>query len=126
MAIYAGCMAGVAQTLVATWAGSGQVDLDRETRRLTLRVPGQSLFGIDLDAQAEALGPALDRAARFVSHRALQSVRAPEPASPESDRTRSHAPASGAVSTRLHEHPWVAHPRAGPVHVSAGVRGTRR
>ncbi len=77
VAIYASCMAGVAQTMAAEWARSDQVDLDRETRRLTLRVLGQSLFGSDLGAQAEVLGPALDRAARFVSHRALQPVRAP-------------------------------------------------
>jgi cytochrome P450 len=77
VAIYAGRMADIAQTSAATWARAGSIDLDKETRRLTMRVLGQSLFGLDLGAQAEELGPPLNRAVQFVTDRSLQPVRAP-------------------------------------------------
>lgn len=77
VAIYASRMADIAQTSAATWAKAGSIDLDKETLRLTMRVLGQSLFGLDLGAQAEALGPPLNRAVQFVTDRSLQPVRAP-------------------------------------------------
>lgn len=77
VAIYADRMAEVAESMAAEWVEAGMIDLDHETRRLTLRVLGQSLFGVDLSDRAEALGPPITRVLQFVTRRGLQPVRAP-------------------------------------------------
>ncbi|MGU3584021.1 cytochrome P450 [Rhodococcus sp. C26F] len=77
VALYADRMAETADAMATEWLERGTVDLDRETRRLTLRVLGRSLFGIDLSGQADTLGPHLTRALQFVTRRGLQPVRAP-------------------------------------------------
>lgn len=77
VAVYADCMAESAGTLAESWAAAGSIDLDLETRALTLRVLGQSLFGLDLGDRAESLGQPLTRTVQFVTRRAIQPVRAP-------------------------------------------------
>lgn len=77
VAVYADRMAEIAQSMAAGWAASGAIDLGRETRRLTLRVLGHSLFGLDLSDHADDLGPPLTRSVQFITRRSLQPVRAP-------------------------------------------------
>jgi cytochrome P450 len=53
------------------------VDLDEEMRRLTLRVVGRSVFGLDLGESAEELGPHVRRVLLWVTNRSLRPVRSP-------------------------------------------------
>ena len=55
VAEYAGHMAGAADALAREWIDRPEIDLDRECRRLTLRVIGRSVFGLDLGERAETL-----------------------------------------------------------------------
>lgn len=77
VAVYAECMAESARVLAESWAAAGSIDLDLETRSLTLGVLGQSLFGIELGDRAETLGRPLAHTVQFVASRSLQPVRAP-------------------------------------------------
>lgn len=74
---FASHMAAIADESAAAFAAAGEVDLDAEMRRLTLRVIGRSVFGLDLDSQAADLGPHVRRVLEYVTHRALRPVRAP-------------------------------------------------
>jgi cytochrome P450 len=64
---YAGHMAAAAQTLVDGWRDGATVDLDTECRALTLRALGRSVLGLDLDARADTVGPALRTWQRSIS-----------------------------------------------------------
>lgn len=77
VAVYADRIAEVADTMAAEWSEGGSIDLDTETRRLTLRVLGRSLFGTDLSEKSEAVGVPLGQVVQFVGRRALQPIRTP-------------------------------------------------
>lgn len=77
VAEYAGHMAEAAETVAADLIGRGSADLDAQMRRLTLRVIGRSVFGVDLGADAELLAPAVARCMRWMTHRSLRPVRSP-------------------------------------------------
>ncbi len=74
---FAGHMAAAAGALTEEWIDRGTVDLDEQTRRLTLRVLGRSVFGLDLGEQAEFLGPHLRVLLRWITARSGRPVRAP-------------------------------------------------
>lgn len=74
---YVGHMATAAESLAADWIRRGQVDLDRQTRLLTLQVLSRSVLGMDLGPRAEALGPHVKRVLTYTMRRAIQPVRAP-------------------------------------------------
>ena len=69
---YAGHMAAAAQALVDGWRDDVTVDLDTECRALTLRALGRSVLGVDLDARADTVGPALRTALSWIADRALR------------------------------------------------------
>jgi cytochrome P450 len=75
---YAGHMATAAQTVVADWRDGATVDLDAECRALTMRALGRSVLGMDLDARAETVGPALRTALSWVTDRATRPVNLPQ------------------------------------------------
>ena len=75
---YAGHMAAAAQTVVDGWRDGATVDLDAECRALTLRALGRSVLGLDLDARAETVGPALRTALTWVADRATRPVNLPQ------------------------------------------------
>jgi cytochrome P450 len=75
---YAGHMAAAAQTLVDGWRDGATLDLDTECRALTLRALGRSVLGIDLDASADAVGPALRTALSWVADRGTRPVNLPQ------------------------------------------------
>ncbi|WP_395727713.1 cytochrome P450 [Nakamurella sp.] len=77
VATFAGHMAESADTLTAEWIDRGVVDLDEQTRRLTLRVIGRSVFGLDLGERAEQLGPHVHVLLGWLTARAQRPVRAP-------------------------------------------------
>src|ERR1700744_6326513 len=67
VARYAGHMAAASQAVVDGWGDGVTVDLDTECRALTLRALGRSVLGLDLDARAETVGPALRRALSWIA-----------------------------------------------------------
>ncbi|MBV8181858.1 MAG: cytochrome P450 [Mycobacterium sp.] len=75
---YAGHMAAAAQTLVDGWCDGATVDLDTECRALTLRALGRSVLGLDLDARADTVGPALRTALTWVADRCTRPVNLPQ------------------------------------------------
>jgi cytochrome P450 len=75
---YAGHMAAAAQALVDGWRDDVTVDLDTECRALTLRALGRSVLGVDLDARADTVGPALRTALSWIADRALRPVNLPQ------------------------------------------------
>src|SRR5690349_7912938 len=77
VATFAGHMAGSAATLTDEWIGHGAVDLDEQARRLTLRVIGRSVFGLDLGERAEQLGPPVRVLLNWLTARSQRPVRAP-------------------------------------------------
>jgi cytochrome P450 len=75
---YAGHMAAAAQTVVDGWCDGATVDLDTECRALTLRALGRSVLGLDLDARADTVGPALRTALAWVADRGSRPVNLPQ------------------------------------------------
>ena len=75
---YAGHMAAAAQALVDGWCDGVTVDLDTECRALTLRALGRSVLGLDLDARADTVGPALRTALSWIADRAVRPVNLPQ------------------------------------------------
>ncbi|MCK0175773.1 MULTISPECIES: cytochrome P450 [Mycobacteriaceae] len=74
---FGGDMAEAAETVVAGWTEGGDVDLDAECRRLTLRALGRSVLGLDLDARADCIAEPLRTALGYIAGRATRPVRAP-------------------------------------------------
>jgi cytochrome P450 len=66
-----------ADTVAAGWLDGGEIDLDAECRRLTLRALGRSVLGLDLDEHADALAEPLRIALTYIADRALRPARAP-------------------------------------------------
>ena len=75
---YAGHMAAAAQALVDGWRDDVTLDLDTECRALTLRALGRSVLGLDLDARADTVGPALRTALSWIADRAMRPVNLPQ------------------------------------------------
>src|SRR6201991_3489652 len=71
---YAGHMAATAQSVVDSWVEGAEIDLDAQCRRLTLRALGRWVLGLDLDASADAIGPALRTALSWVADRVSRPV----------------------------------------------------
>ena len=74
---FAGDMAAAAEMIADGWADGAQIDLDAESRRLTLRALGRSALGLDLDQRADALANALTSSVSYIAGRATRPVRAP-------------------------------------------------
>lgn len=74
---FAGDMAEAARSVSERWPDGSVVDLDAETRRLTLRALGRSVLGLNLDEHAEAIGDPLQTAVAYVSDRSVSPLPAP-------------------------------------------------
>ncbi|HEV7422364.1 MAG TPA: cytochrome P450 [Mycobacterium sp.] len=74
---FGGHMAQAAETIAESWGSAGEVDLDTECRRLTLRALGRSVLGLDLDAQADRIAEPLQVMLKHVSDRTAAPVRLP-------------------------------------------------
>jgi hypothetical protein len=89
-------MSGAADTIANSWADAGEIDLDTECRRLTLRALGRSVLGLDLDERADALAEPLRIVLTYIADRGLAPVRAPKwlptPAPPSTRRGGDHPP----------------------------------
>lgn len=75
---YAGHMATAAQMVAERWRDGQLVDLDIESRALTLRALGRSVFGLDLDERADSVGPALRTALGWIADRASRPLNLPQ------------------------------------------------
>ena len=75
---FAGHMAQAAEQVSGSWSVGEQIDLDTECRTLTLRALGRSVLGLDLDERADAIGPALRTALKWVADRGLRPVNPPQ------------------------------------------------
>lgn len=69
---------GETPTAIDGWRDGATVDLDTECRALTMRALGRSVLGLDLDAKADAVGPALRTALSWVADRATRPVNLPQ------------------------------------------------
>lgn len=69
---------GETPTVIDGWRDGATVDLDTECRALTMRALGRSVLGLDLDAKADAVGPALRTALSWVADRATRPVNLPQ------------------------------------------------
>jgi cytochrome P450 len=74
---FAGHMTHAAEMVSERWLAGTQVDLDFESRRLTMRALGRSVLGIDLDEHADAIAEPLRVALSYIADRSLSPVRAP-------------------------------------------------
>ena len=74
---FGGQMSRAAQTFVDRWDDGGEVDLDVECRRLTMRSLGRSVLGIDLNERADVIAEHMHVASSYTTDRALRPVRAP-------------------------------------------------
>jgi cytochrome P450 len=70
-------MSQAAETIVASWTPDGDIDLDAQSRRLTMRALGRSVLGLDLDDSAEAVAEPVRIALTYIADRALSPIRAP-------------------------------------------------
>jgi cytochrome P450 len=74
---FGGHMSEAAAMIARSWGEGANIDLDTEARRLTMRVLGRSVLGIDLDERAEALAEPLNVALAYAADRGMRPVRAP-------------------------------------------------
>ena len=74
---FGGDMFRAADTVAAGWPDGGEIDLDAECRRLTLRALGRSVLGLNLDEHADAVAEPVRVALTYIADRALRPVRAP-------------------------------------------------
>lgn len=74
---FAGDMAEAAEMVAAGWTDGTEVDLDAESRRLTLRALGRSVLGLDLDQRADSVAEPLRVALHYIAARTTRPVRAP-------------------------------------------------
>ena len=77
VATFGAHMSEAAATIAHGWGEDAEVDLDSEARRLTMRVLGRSVLGIDLDERAEALAEPLNIAVIYATDRGMRPIRAP-------------------------------------------------
>jgi len=70
-------MAEAAERVPRDWSEGATVDLDEECGKLSLRVLGRSVLGLDLDERADALAAPLVTLVEYVVDRALRPIRAP-------------------------------------------------
>jgi cytochrome P450 len=74
---FGGHMSRAAEVAVEGWGDGGDVDLDAECRRVTMRSLGRSVLGVDLNERAEVIAEHMHVASSYTADRALRPVRAP-------------------------------------------------
>ncbi|RDH77324.1 cytochrome P450 [Mycolicibacterium moriokaense] len=74
---FGGHMSRAAQSLCESWPASGEVDLDVDCRRVTMRSLGRSVLGLDLNDRENVIAEHMHVASSYTADRALRPVRAP-------------------------------------------------
>jgi cytochrome P450 len=75
--VFATHMAAAGDTIAQAWGEESTINLDAEARRLTMRVLGRTVLGMDIENRAEALAEPLNIALSYVADRGMRPVRAP-------------------------------------------------
>ena len=95
---FGGHIAEIAEAVAHRWLDGEHIDLDRESRRLTLGALGRSVLGLDLESQTDAVADPVRTAITYIADRGANPFRAPRwlptPA-------RRHARAASAALHRL-------------------------
>ena len=68
---FGGHMSRAAQALCESWPGSGEVDLDVDCRRVTMRSLGRSVLGLDLNERDNVIAEHMHVASSYTADRAL-------------------------------------------------------
>ncbi|OBB01315.1 cytochrome P450 [Mycobacteriaceae bacterium 1482268.1] len=74
---FGGHMSRAAQALCESWPEDGEVDLDVDCRRVTMRSLGRSVLGLDLNDCEDVIAKHMHVASSYTADRALRPVRAP-------------------------------------------------
>ncbi|OBK70812.1 cytochrome P450 [Mycobacterium sp. 1274761.0] len=74
---FGGHMSRAAQALCERWPETGEVDLDVDCRRVTMRSLGRCVLGLDLDDREDVIAAHMHVASSYTADRALRPVRAP-------------------------------------------------
>ncbi len=74
---FGGHMSRAAQALCESWPETGEVDLDVDCRRVTMRSLGRSVLGLDLNDREDVIADHMHVASSYTADRALRPVRAP-------------------------------------------------
>ncbi len=74
---FGGHMADAAEAVCAAWRDGAEVDLDAESRKLTMRALGRSVLGLEVDERAAAVAEPLRTATSYAVKRALRPLRMP-------------------------------------------------
>jgi cytochrome P450 len=70
-------MTEAAQMIADRWREGGEVDLDAECRRLTMRSLGRSILGLDINQCGNEIAQHMHVASAYTADRALRPLRAP-------------------------------------------------
>lgn len=74
---FGGHMSRAAEELCESWPARGEVDLDLDCRRVTMRSLGRSVLGLDLTDRENVIADHMHVASAYTADRALRPVRAP-------------------------------------------------
>ena len=75
---FGGHMSHAAHALCESWPDSGEVDLDVDCRRVTMRSLGRSVLGLDLNDREDVIANHMHVASSYTADRALRPVRSPK------------------------------------------------
>ena len=99
---FGGHMSRAAQALCESWPDSGEVDLDLDCRRVTMRSLGRSVLGLDLNDREDVI--AESHARRVVLHRRPRSASGARTEVVADARTGTCASCGGGVAQRHRRH----------------------
>jgi cytochrome P450 len=70
-------MARAAEAIATSWGSDSEIDLDLQTRRLTMRALGRSVLGLDLDEEVDRMSVPLRTVVEYVADRSLSPLHLP-------------------------------------------------
>jgi len=74
---YGNDMAQAAEAIAMSWESDRDIDLDVESRRLTMRALGRSVLGLDLDEEADRLSEPLRIVVEYIADRGMSPIHLP-------------------------------------------------
>lgn len=90
---FGGHMAVATESVCSTWTDGATVDLDVESRKLTMRALGRSVLGLDLAGRTDAIAEPMRAAVSYAVARAISPLRTPHWL-PTANRRRAHEAAA--------------------------------
>lgn len=74
---FGGHMSKATESVCGAWRDGGEIDLDVEARKLTMRALGHSVLGLELTSQNDSLAAPMREAVSYAVSRAISPIRAP-------------------------------------------------